>query len=302
MAAVSDKELKTFDRGLMNRRFLPYFDVAVNVNDKWKLYDVSSAYLKPGKVRWQEEGVAALVLTDKKPTWIVPSATDAKESKMARTGVVTLDEQGSIEGDLTELRTGHTAEEWRLANADRSPSERKETFRKHVLGFFPGAELTNIEVPDPTDLDAEVVFRFHLKMEGYAMRTGKRLIFAPGLFAANTATRYASAERKNNIYFHYGWSETDDYTINIPNGFALDHADAPAPINFLPVGQYSVTIKAGKKIVVYHREMTFGLNDRTRMTQAAYPALKSLFDSVHQRDSSILTLKAATDTPLAEVR
>ena len=140
-----------------------------------------------------------------------------------------------------------------------------------------------------------------MKMEGYATRTGKRLIFVPALFEANQQARYAAAERKNDVSFHYPWSESDDYTINTPDGFALDHAQSPASLKFMPVGQYTVKILATKTSVIYHRELVFGMEGRIAMPQKAYPTLKNLFDTLHQRDTSLLTLKAVNGTPVAEV-
>ena len=257
--------------------------------------------MAPGTLRWQEEGVPALIADEKEPLWIVPPVTDPGQSKIGRTGTVTLNEDGSIEGDMTEMRTGHQADDWRIDNTDRSPSERQDVFRRYVQGYFPGAQLSDLQLPDPANPDSPVTFRWHIKMEGYATRTGKRLIFVPGLFPGNAQARYTATQRKYSVVYRYAWSESDDYTINTPEGFALDHAESPGSLKFAPVGQYGVKISATKRSVIYHRDLTFGNEGRIAMPLAAYASLKNIFDDVHRRDSSLLTLKTVTGTPVAEV-
>jgi hypothetical protein len=141
-----------------------------------------------------------------------------------------------------------------------------------------------------------VGIRYHVKVQGYAQRTGKRLFLSPAFFEAAMAARFSAETRQLPIYFAYPWSESDVVSIQMPEGFTLDHADAPAPIPFAPIGNYAVKIlvKQPNNVLEYHRELVFGSDKVLLFDIPAYPAIKEIFDGIHEADSHMLTLKAAT--------
>jgi hypothetical protein len=301
-AYVADREIKFFHKGLTNPYFLPARDVAVNIDGTWRLYDLRSRYVQPGHVRWQEEGVLALVLDDKNPTWIEVPIGDAAASHVTRTASLKLNDDGSVEGPVTEMLTGHPEEEWRALNVERSPAQREEHFRNSLNHRFGAAEITNIALPDPADLTKPVILRCHLKADGYATRTGKRLMFAPAFFETNLPARYEASERQNAIYIRYGWSETEDIVFEIPKGFALDHPDAPGPLHFPPFFDYKVKILASSERITFHREFSVADKGTNVQTKDHYQAVKQVFDALHTSDTHLLTLKtqSAGGTPVAQ--
>lgn len=293
IAELPDRGDIFFKKQFLSSHFLRSIDVAVKVDGSWRLYDVSSPFLEPGRLRWEEEGVVALISDDSKPEWISTGMTPALSSRYQRSGTLKLDEQGTLEGDVTELLLGHPAEEWRFRYASRSPQQREETFRNDIRNRLPGADVTNIVMSDPKDLSQPAKCTYHVRVQGYAMRTGKRLFITPAFFEFNLPARYTATARKYEIYFRYPWSEIDDVTIQAPQGYELDHADAPASMVFKPVGSYTVKISVTKtNRLMFHRELIFG-NEQTLLFGAdAYPKLKGVFDSIHDRDAHLLTLKA----------
>jgi hypothetical protein len=299
MAYLGDRERMITRRETMIP-YLPEQDVAVNVNGQWRLYDPATRFLEPGRIRWQEEGLNVLVADGKDPEWIISNITSAADSRYKRTGQVKLDEQGTLEGDLHEARGGHPAEEWRSANRQYSQQQREKVFSDELKRRYPGAQVTRIKLSDPSNIEEPVSFEYHLKVEGFATRTGKRLFFAPAVFEANEPVRYASSTRKYDIFMKYPWSETEDVSIELPPGYALDQSDAPSGLKFDPVGSYFVKIiKTGNRLL-YHREFAFGKNGGVYMNVAGYPTLKNIFEQVHDGDSHLLTLKVLAPAPLAE--
>jgi hypothetical protein len=117
----------------------------------------------------------------------------------------------------------------------------------------------------------------------------------PAFFERNLSARFTESKRKWNIYFEYPWSEDDEVSIELPDGWELDQPVAPNGNSIKDVGEYSVTIaktKDGRKIV-YQRKFDWGRNMNIIAPAAAYDTLKKLFDYVQQQDNFTLTLKAA---------
>ncbi len=291
-ALVSCREIKFFDKAMANRYFLPQIDIAVQIGDSWKLYDVTNRHVAPGQLPWHEEGVPALITDDKNPEWITTPVTDAAHSRTARIGSFKLDESGTLEGDIAVTYEGHEAAEWRAQNIDRSTGQRDDEFKKELNARFGGAEITQLLLPDPAETTGFVTARCHIKVEGYATRTGKRLIFAPAFFEMNEGPRYAPSERRNPVYFRYGWSEVDDVRVDIPSGFTLDHPDAPGGFDLTPFMKYTVKIAAGKHYITYHRELAACDKFVAPVPKEKYSGIKRVFDVIHDSDGHLLTLKA----------
>ena len=290
LAFLCDRETMIFRRELMIP-FLPKMDVAVDVNGKWKLYDVTSRFVEPGHLRWQEEGVSALIADEKEPEWITTEFTAADLSQYKHQGQIKLDEQGTLEGDLHDTLTGHPAEEWRETFSKSSTADRDKRLAESIASRLPGAEITALKSTEPADLSSPVSIQYHIKVPGYATRTGKRLFFAPAISETNEPARYTASTRRFDIMFHYPWSEQEDISIKTPAGYELDHGDAPHEMSFGPVGGYQVKIIKFPERLYYHREFEFGKNGAIYYPSSGYPAIKQAFDAIHDKDSHLLTLK-----------
>ncbi len=224
LARLADRESMIFRKEFM----VPFFtvrDAAVNVNGKWRFYDPATPWLAAGQLRWQEQGVEALLPDPKDSEFTVVAVTPAEETNRKQVARVTLDEQGALEGELEETFTGQFAAEWRGENIEHSEAERKKQFEEAIHLRLPGAEITDIKLSDPADVTIPVKVSCKVKMDGFATRTGKRLFFTPALFQINAPARYSETTRKYDLLYKFPWSETEDVSITFPEGFQLDHAD-----------------------------------------------------------------------------
>jgi hypothetical protein len=273
--------------------FLNSYDIAIKLNDKWKFFDISDRNLPAGVLSWREEGVPALIADKKEPGFVTTPLLTSQESRIARIADMKLSSEGVLEGDVREILMGNRAEEWRERYGLMNEAEREEDLRQQLKARFAQFEMTGVKYSGADDAGKAIGVRYHIKVDGYAQRTGKRLFLSPAFFQAAMAARFSAATRQLPIYFAYPWSEVDTVNIQAPEGFALDHADAPAPVPFPPIGNYAVKImvKQPGNSIVYHRELVFGADKVLLFDTPAYPAIKEIFDSIHEADGHMLTLK-----------
>jgi hypothetical protein len=109
---------------------------------------------------------------------------------------------------------------------------------------------------------------------------------------------FATGTRKYAIYFHYPWSEDDQVHIELPPGYALDNADAPAPFMSGKLSEYkpNLAITSDGKTLVYKRTFYFGGGGAVLFPVEAYPAMKAYFDQLHKQDSHNIALKQAASS------
>jgi hypothetical protein len=81
--------------------------------------------------------------------------------------------------------------------------------------------------------------------------------------------------------------------LQLPEGYQLDHGDAPAVVNLPPSVTYSVKMSITKtNKLLYERRLTLGSNSVPVFEAKYYPTLKKIFDQIHEGDNHMLTLKS----------
>jgi hypothetical protein len=192
---------------------------------------------------------------------------------------------------------GNKAVEWRERFATANNAEREDELRRDLKSRFAEFELTNVRFNGVEDVTKPVGILYHIKIQSYAERTGKRLFIRPAYFQAGAESLFTAKTRQFPICFNYPWSETDTVSIELPEGYQLDHPDAPPSLPFAPVGSYTVQILLPKPgMIEYHRQLVFGTDKPLMFDKKAYPSIKQIFDHVHEADSHMLTLKADTQS------
>jgi hypothetical protein len=282
-----------FNPGMTIPFFLGAYDIAVKLGNEWRVVDPGSAYVPLGMLLWQEEGESALLTDPKESTFIKTPLSAPEKSLEKRRANLKLSEDGTLEGDVKIEYGGHLGIEMKNFNDDDSPAQREQNLRDKVKERLSTAELSDIKIENVTDQIKPFTYTYHVRVPGYAQRTGKRLFLQPAFFEHGIGPLFTAGERRYQIYFHYPWSEQDEVNIDLPAGFTLDNADAPTPVAAGSVSQYRVNlgVTQDKKTLVYKRSFFFGGGNNIMFPSASYTGLKQLFDAVNERDNHTITLK-----------
>jgi len=282
-----------FNKGLPNGYFIDPQNIAVNVGGTWKFYNPGYNYVPLGMLRWQEEGEEALITDSKNPVWVKTPMSEHTKSLVKRSAKLKLSEDGTLEGDVRVEFTGHFAMERKEDLDEESDTRREESLKEELKGQMSAAEFTDIKVENVTDDEKPIVYAYHVRFPGYAQRTGKRLFLQPAFFQHGIGPLFATTSRQYDVYFHYAWSESDEVNINLPKGFALDNADAPAPFGSGAITEYkpNLAVTADGSMLVYKRSFFFGGGGTVLYPVQSYPQLKAYFDMVHKQDNHSIVLK-----------
>jgi len=289
-AILRDRSDVFFDKNVTNSYVLRAIDMAVKVGNQWRFFEPGTPYIPFGMIRWQQEAIPALILDPKEAAFVQTPVTPAEKTVQKRTATFKLSEDGTLEGDVRMEYTGHLAVEKKEQNDDDSPSQREETLRDMMKGRMSTAEISKITIENVTDSDKPFVYAFHVRVPGYAQRTGKRLFLQPSFFQKGIGAMFPASTRKLSIYFHYAWKEEDNITIELPAGFALDNADVPAPLKAGEVVDYKVWMGVTKKGDELQFKRTFSFN-ALLFPVSSYAPLKQVFDELHESDNHTISLK-----------
>lgn len=295
VALLPDRGKRFFERGGYVPGALQPSSIAVRMGETWKFFDLSDKYVTPPMLRWQEEGVDGMTV-DSHPEWLKTPMSPPEKSKEKRIAAFRLDENGTLEGDVSIEYTGHLAVERKLLNDDDSPIQREENLKEAVKGRMSSAELTNIVIENATDPVKPFIYKYHVRVPEYAQRTGKRLFLQPGYFQKGIDALFSAGTRRYPIYFHFPWSEEDRITISLPKGYALDNADRPTPIVAGEICKHEINIGITKDQMhlIYNRNFFFGGQDTILFPVETYSQIKRLFDQINKADNHIIPLKQSS--------
>lgn len=293
-AVLSDREETFFNVNFLNPYFLNDLIAAIRIGGKWEFQDLSSPYLEPGMLDWRHEGVAALI-TNAKPKeveWVQTAMAGPERSRSLREGTFQLEADGTLVGQVTQTYTGHRGVVSKELYDGLAEQERIDRVEGLLTRRLPGAEVTGIEVQNADSRHGPFAYSYSIRVPGYAAVTGQRLFVQPNYGMKNATPRFEVSERQHDVYFDYPWTETDRYTISLPEGFRLDAPDAPEPFGVPGVGGYKVTLthQEGAKLT-YERTFTWGEEGAVIFPKDAYLQLKNIFDNQHQNDQHMLTAR-----------
>src|SRR5262245_42774804 len=293
-AMLSDRSRRFFDPNFTNPYFMRAYNIAVKVGDKWQFFDPASTYVPFGMLRWQEEGIQALVCDAKEPQFAQTQLSPAEKSVTKRTAKLKLGEDGSIEGSVRVEYTGHFAVSMKEDYDEETMEQREKKLRDQMKERL-GAEISEIKIESANDPLKPFVYSFKISVPGYAERTGKRLFLQPAFFQKGLGQMFPTSSRKHDIYCPYPWIEEDKVVIELPEGYALDNAESPGDLTFGELGHCKINIGITKneRTLEYKRNFRFtGLI----FPKTAYPNLKQAFDVLHERENHTITLKQGAAT------
>lgn len=292
IALLPDRSKRLFERTLLIPDALSYSTIAVRVGGTWKFFDPGVRYINTGMSIWQVEGVDALIV-DKSPSWTITPMSPPEKSRETRVATLSLDENGTLEGDISVENTGHLAIERKAFYDEETPNRREENLKAAVKSRLGIAELSNIVFENVTDPVKPFVYKYHVRIPEYAQHTGKRLFLQPAYFQKGVAALFASSTRRYLIYFHYAWSEEDKVTITLPKGYTADSPEPPAPITAGNVCRYAVKmgLTNDRSIIEYSRSFSFGNENILLFPATGYGQIKRLFDTINNSDNHTVALK-----------
>jgi hypothetical protein len=294
IAYTGDKRKILFSPDMTNRDLLIHAATAVKVDKQWQYFDPGTKFLPYGMLRWFEEGSWAIIVGEGRFDAKETPLTDFSKTSAKRTAKLTVNDDGSLEGDVAIESDGQYALAYRLDNYDETREKQEQSLIDEVKARMNAAEVTNVVIENLTDISKPLVQKYHVRVPSYAQRTGKRLFVQPNYFKYGVGSEFSSSTRKYDIFFRYPWSENDTIDITWPAGFDLDNADAPADVaDTRKIGEITVKIAADRahNTLRYSRQFHFGGGGSVLFGAQMYTPLKNLFDAFHTVDAHTVTLK-----------
>lgn len=280
-------------RGSMDRR-LPspgQFDHAIalaEIGGKRYWLDSTAEVCPFGDLPEADRGRDVLVVRDGKGEFVQTPTYDVFTNSVAQRVTISLDARGGISASATITTSGASDLATRATYKYLKPSRVKETFEAMVAGISPNARIGECSVSDYSDRDSRMTIGYSLRAENWANRTGKFLLFRPGLDQDPAdQTVFSKSSRRYDLWFTGAQSSITETIISLPEGFTVEE---------MPQDQLLTSDFAGYERKCLLEGLTLRVTEKTVRQSAIVPVaryaeVRKFYEDIIRSQKQLMILK-----------
>jgi hypothetical protein len=209
-----------------------------------------------------------------------------------RTAKLTLDAEGTLKGDVKEVRLGDRAssERWALRNVNKD-IDRIKPIENLLSNSMPNFRITHASVMNLQHTDQPFGFDYTFESANYAKNAGGLLLVRPRVLGNKAAGYLETKEaRKFPIEFDGPAYDTDTFEITIPSGYEVD--DTPPPVDMdYSFASYHAKTEVSGGVIRYTR--TFEVKELSVPVDHSED-LRRFYRTINGDERNTVVLKAVT--------
>lgn len=251
------------------------------------IFDPTSGVVPFGQIPYYEQDNYALLVTELGGELIHLPMSAPELNRMTRTAKLTLTADGSLKGEVQEVRTGAQAAIGRYTFEHQTSADRRkilEQFLGRMMGNF---QLASVEAENLDDIEKDLVIRYKFSAEHYAKNSGPLLLVRPRVVGEKLGALDMSKPRHYSYEFDAPTLQTDIFEFNLPDGYKIDELPDAAKANFA-FGEYNSKIEHEGTQLKYSRE--YKINAVTVPAEKIND-LNKFFHQINQDERNMAVLK-----------
>lgn len=251
------------------------------------IFDPTNEWVPFGQLPYYEQDSYALLVTDDGGELIHLPVSSPELNQTTRTAQGKLLPDGTLQGEIEEVRSGFSAMYARAYLQSESQKDRKkilEHFWGPTIGNF---RIDSFELLNTDDIEKDLVIRYKFTSDHYAKNAGPLLLVRPHVVGEMAGTFDASKPRHYAYGFDAPFFRSEQVEITLPEGYKVDELPSPAK-SVAPFAEYSSRTEDTGNILKYSREY------RMRTTEVPVERidqLKRLFAEIMVDEKNMAVLK-----------
>jgi hypothetical protein len=253
------------------------------------IFDPTNEWVPFGQLPYYEQDNYGLLVADHGGELLHLPVSPPELNELKRSAKLTLLPNGTLQGEIEEVRSGYHAMLERAYLQNETQRDRKKTI-EHFLGATIGNfQVDSFDLVNADDIDKDLILRFKFTADHYAKAAGPLLLVRPRVVGENAGYFDATKPRHYAYEFPAPSLDSDIVEITLPDGFKVDELPDPAKASF-PFGEYTSKTEAAGNVLKYTREykMSTTLVPLDRIEQ-----LKRLFSEIVADEKNMAVLKRA---------
>jgi len=165
-----------------------------------------------------------------------------------------LQADGSLKGSIVEKRFGDVSEHRRSMYKSANEKEQQEFLDHQLQRDFTSFAVSGVKVENVESLNKELTTSYSLSASSYAKKVGSLLMVRPRVLGSEVP-RFNHEPRKVPINLAETMQVQDDYTIEVPEGYAMDELPDPVSVD-LGFASYTSSSRMDGNTLHYSRTYT----------------------------------------------
>jgi hypothetical protein len=213
-------------------------------------FDPTSELTPFGQIRGPLQANYGLLVTPDGGELIELPKQPAALNSIQRTGKLTLDASGKLQGDVEEIRVGDRAhsQRWALRTTTKE-SDRIKPIESLLAGSLSNFRIVKASLVNLQQTDQPFGFNYSFTAENYAQNAGNLLLVRPRVLGSKSRGILETKEpRRFPVEFDGPVRDIDKFEITMPPGYEVEDLPPPVDAEFSFASYHSKTEAAGNVI------------------------------------------------------
>jgi transglutaminase-like putative cysteine protease len=283
---ASDRTERSFIKELLLDVQFNAPETLVKVDGKELMLSPGTPFCPFGLVPWPNTAVTALKFGKAGAEFMTtPKPQNSQISRVAKTALMP---DGTLKGEISLEFNGQDALQYRLSAFETDEAGRRKDLEEHLKAWLPAGALVSLKDSQGwTAMDEPLKATLTVEIPGYATVAGKRLVSPSFLFPTLQKDMFKNDYRKYPVSFSYPFTESDQVTIKLPQGYTMEVAPYRRK-STLSYASYEVSSALDGDQLTTKRQLKF---DGLKFDPDQYPQLKGFFNIVQAGDGGQAVLQ-----------
>lgn len=253
------------------------------------IFDPTNDLVPMGQLPSYEQDSFALLVTDSGGELIHLPVSSPDMNKIRRDARLKLLPDGTLQGEIEEVRSGYMAMMGRGYLQHQTQNDRKKMLEHFWGPNIGGFQIDSFDLENENDIDKDLILRYKFTASHYAKTAGPLLLVRPRVVGEMAGAFDVTKPRHYAYEFDAPFLRSDSVEITLPEGFKVDELPEPAKALFSFAQYVSKTENSGN-ILKYTRQYRM---DSTLVPMEQMDQLKKLFGQINLDEKNMAVLKKA---------
>jgi hypothetical protein len=260
--------------------------VTAKTGKRYLIFDPTWHLTPFGQLEDNLQGSYGVLIEGKDSQVIELPVMDPTLNTIRRSGKFELGADGTLKGSVTDLRFGDLAVGRRRVFSSEGEKKQTEYMNRVIAQDFTGASMTGLKVENVDALNKDLTTTFDLQASHFASFTGPLLMVRPRVLGSYELD-VDRKPRHVEIDLEQTMQGTDEYDIELPQGYVVDELPDPVKIDVGFASYVSSTELRGR---VLHYSRTYTVRQVT-VPATKYEAVQQLAAAIAADEGSQAILK-----------
>jgi len=178
-----------------------------------------------------------------------------KTNSLTRSGKLKLQPDGSLAGEIEELRSGALGSEFRAQLLRAQESDRAKTIESLLGNNIASYQLTKAQVGSMRDVREPLFVRYNFTAPDYAKKSGNLMLLRPRVLGQKNWSIMEGNKRLYPVEYDEVSVQSDSFEIELPPGYEVDELPDPVDTVF-DFGEYHSKVVESGNVLKYTRQFT----------------------------------------------